>query len=237
MKISLIISEARKNHMIETGLVSAGKGTTKVVVTKIDNISYKGSSGNNALRVLMKQPLSKKQISQRKSANTKVKVGKLEKKKLQQHNIRMKKLKGPTVSIKKYRQRKQYTSKKEVWQQLSSSERHKTGWAYPSNVTWFMKLISDSSIAGEWSVVYDWLSENINFIPDDALNEAHQMFYDALNSYQNDTTMSSVYSSAENALSLLENEQANLLNTLSTKHKRSSSSHLKGRAHFRYKKR
>ena len=236
MKISLIISEARKNHMIETGLVSAGKGKTKVVVTKIDNISYKGSSGNNALRALMKQPLSKKQISQRKSANTKAKVGKLEKKKLQEHNARMKKMKGPTVSIKKYRQRKQYTSKKEVWQQLASSERHKVGWAYPSNVTWFMKLINDSAISAEWSGVYSFLNNNINFIPDDALNEAHQMFYDALNSYQNDTTMSSVYSSAESALNLLENEQSKMMDTLTVKHKRKTGVRLKGKSHFSHNK-
>ena len=236
MKISLIISEAQKTHEVESTLVSAGKGKTKVVVTKIDNTTYSGSAGNNALRSLMNQPLSKKQINQRKSANTKAKVGKTEKKKLQQHNIRMKKLKGPTVSIKKYRQRKQYTSKKEVWQQLNSSERHKTGWAYPSNVTWFMKVINDSAISAEWSGVYDFLNNNINFIPDDALNETHQMFYDALNSYQNDTTMSSVYSSAESALSLLENEQNKMLDTLTVKHRRKTGFRLQGKSHFSHKK-
>lgn len=183
MKIELIISEAESKGMqIDYALVNAGKGTTKIQVRKIDGQSFTGSAGNNTLRARMNQRLSPKELRQRAKANRSVRMGKREKEKLKEHNRQMRKMKGPTVSQKKYKQRKARSGKTEVIKQLRNSERHKSGFAYGANIDYFIMLIKQSVYVSELQPVVDWLNSHKRWVNDETLFSCMNILYDLQNS-------------------------------------------------------
>lgn len=203
MVIKKIISEISKKHSVDYVLVSAGKGTFKVQIRKIDGQAYKGVEGNKEARLLAGRKLSEKQVKQRATANRSVKIGKKERAFLRRHNKKISK--NPysiKVSLKKYRQRKKYSSRKEIQKQLRNSEKHWAGYAYEENVKWFMGAINDSGFSDQWAPVYDYLYFNTKRIEDNSLNDAHNKFYEAGHAYQSGN-MEKVLALGLEALSLL----------------------------------